>query len=96
MFILQSKDVKPISVVKKGVKNPKVIRALHYRGHLFIPIASYKKNEADTAIKECRKFLEKEIPITAIIVKTSQSFTLWVHDERLEMTTTAQNKKLVA
>lgn len=85
MFILKARDVKPCSVIKKGAKKSSNRPGILYRGYLFVKVASYPENELKQATKECRKFLEKEIPITTIIVKTSRSLTLWSHDARLEI-----------
>ena len=92
MFILQAKDVKPCSVIKKGSKELKSRPGVAYRGHLFVRVASYPQNESKLAIKQCRQLLEKEIPITTIIVKTAKSITLWSHDRRLQIVKPAQKK----
>jgi len=86
MLILASKDVKYcfVSSQKQGEQTA-TLPGLAYRGHLFIRVKSYQKNQLDKAIVKCREFLDLEIPVLCLIVKEASGFSLWYEDSSLKI-----------
>ncbi len=94
MLILKIKDVELCQVIIKKAKQEKKCSGLSYRGYLFVKIGSYSKDERDSAIKKCRQLLDKETPITTIVVETAHNFTLWSHERSLKRKKSSQKIEL--
>ncbi|MDJ0724117.1 MAG: hypothetical protein QNJ38_03300 [Prochloraceae cyanobacterium] len=87
MFILTEKDIQYCQVASPQSSVQKSHLGVFYRGFLFFQVGSYKKNQLQIAIESCRRFLEKDTPITSIIVKNNEKVTLWCENEQLHLVT---------
>ena len=77
MLILTTQDIQYCQL--KGAKSSSKTKYLgiFYRGFLFVKVESFSHNQLSHATSRCRQFLEKEKPITSIILKETNNITLW-------------------
>lgn len=83
MLILDSEQVQYCQVTNRAESQSKSIKGLVYRDNIFVKVKSYKKEEIDVAIKECREeYLDCEAraEIPTLIIKDENSVTLWIQD----------------
>ena len=77
MFILQLQDVRMCSPIYGDDNTTQNFCSLFYRGYLFIQVASYSIEQLPLALQQCRHFLETDNSVVTIILKTSDSLSLW-------------------
>jgi len=92
MFILQTRDVQ-FCLVNKEAKQSQQLQGLLYRGFLFSKVGSYHHDRYDFVIKKCRESLEGNFPVTTIVIKDSDSLSLWSHDPQLKIANSDSNAK---
>lgn len=86
MLILDIKDVKPCSVIRREEKKQKTYPGLTYAGKLFIQVGSYPVNQSKIAFKQCRQLLQEDDgSSTTIVVKTNEKTTVWFHNKQLSI-----------
>ncbi|MGF1487643.1 MAG: hypothetical protein ACFBSE_11190 [Prochloraceae cyanobacterium] len=93
MFILTEQDIEYCQVSNSESPLEGVYPGIVYRGILFCKVGSYQKSQFQMAIDSCRKFLEREKPVTSIIVKSTEYLTLWREKEGLHVTLTQSHLK---
>jgi len=86
MFILTEQDIEYCQVSNSESTLEEVYPGIIYRGILFCKVGSYQKSQFQIAIDSCRRFLEREKPVTSIIVKSTEYLTLWREKEGLHVT----------
>ncbi len=93
MFILTEQDIEYCQVSNSESPLEGVYPGIVYRGILFCKVGSYQKSQFQMAIDSCRRFLEREKPVTSIIVKSTEYLTLWCEKEELHVTLTQSHLK---
>jgi len=72
MFILNSQDVEYCQTTTQKLSR----QTIYYRGFFFNKV--WNTNDTQAALKFCRQFLDLNKPLTSIIVKHNDNFTVWV------------------
>jgi hypothetical protein len=83
MLILDSDQIQYCQVKSSIEPKSKTISGLIYLNNIFIKVKSYKKDELDLAIKECREeYLdcEERTEIPTLIIKDDKGVALWIQD----------------
>jgi len=77
MLVLSPKDIEYCKILEKQPDSRKKLAGALYRGLIFFREGCYTYDQERMAIARCRDFLDREEPITAIIVKEKKHITLW-------------------
>ena len=85
MFILHASDVKYCQIKSSQSGAIQIRPALRYRGHLFVKLTSLACDQLAGAIHLCRQYLERQVPVTSIIVKEPNCISLWLLKEKLSL-----------
>ena len=67
-----------------------------YRGFYFSQTGCFAPHNLEEAVKKCRIFLEREVPITSLILQEEDKITLWSEKKQLNKTENRADEHLIA
>ncbi len=85
MLVLTAKDIQYCKLSEARAYPEKTYPGIFYRGIIFVQIASFANNQIKQAQSLCRQFLEREDPVTTVIVKETECITLWSEASKINL-----------
>lgn len=93
MLVLNSQDIEYCQIYCPSSSTEVIYPGIRYQKFLFVKVASFTKNQFDSAVAKCRQFLDRNVAINSIVVKENDGFTVW---SALETTAKDCSQHLVA
>lgn len=77
MLVLTPEEIQYCQIGEPNSIPEKTHLGIRYRGMLFVQVASFATTQFKQALAKCRQFLDRDLPITSIILKETNSITVW-------------------